>query len=313
MDVARVVEQLELEDIRPNPGRLTTKCPLSEHQHDYERPGFSVYTDDGTWICFKGCGQGDIISLVQRIKNLDIKGARAWLAKYSHVDVDTVLSRISTRKCLQKDKSVIQYFQADYDRQDATKTSSYILKRGFTKATVKKWGIRIDPVLHCLVIPIYDKENTLVGLVRREIPGYELPSNSKYLYSPGFSVADHLFGINHHDSKTNSVLLVEGPLDAMWLHQLGYTNTVALLGAYCSPNQAKLLSKLGHTLYLGLDMDQAGYEARERIKKEMSRKFILKDIEWATKDPQESTPEQVKEAIENSHGFISQLTQYKIR
>lgn len=311
MDVVRVVEQLELEDIRPNPDRLTTKCPLTEHQHDYERPGFSIYLDDGQWICFKGCGQGDIISLVQRIKNLDIKGARAWLAKYSHVDVDTVLSRISGQKCLQKDKSVIQYFQADYDRQDASTTSSYILKRGFTKKTVRDWGIRMDPVLHCLVIPICDKEGTIVGLVRREIPGNELPTKTKYLYSPGFSVADHLFGINHH--RGTSTIIVEGPLDAMWLHQLGYTNTVAILGAYCSPNQERLLSKLGHTLYLGLDMDQAGTEAKARIKKEMGRKFIIKEIEWPAKDPNECSPEQIKEAIENSYGYVSQLTKYKIR
>lgn len=311
MDVARVIEQLELEDIRLNPGRLTTKCPLNEHEHDYERPGFSVYLDDGQWICFKGCGQGDLVALVARIKNLDLKEAKAWIAKYAQVDAATVLSRISAKKCLHKEKSVIQYFQADYDRQDASRTSSYILKRGFTKETVKKWGIRMDPVLNCLVIPIYNKAGVLVGLVRREIPGNQLPSKSKYLYSPGFNVADNLFGINHH--RGSGTIVVEGPLDAIYLWQCGYTNSVSLLGAYCSPTQAQLLSKLGHTVYLGFDMDQAGSEARERMKKEYGKQFIFRNIEWLHKDPNECSPEEIKEAIDNAHGFISQLTQYKVR
>ena len=169
----------------------------------------------------------------------------------------------------------------------------------------------MDPVLHCLVIPIFDRREEIVGIIRREVPGFELPTKTKYLYSPGFSCADHLFGIHKHTGGTNSIV-VEGSLDAIWLHQLGFTNAVSILGAYCSPVQQRLLAKMGYTVYVGLDMDGAGLEARERMIKEMGGKFILKEIIWPEKDPQACTPEQVKEAIENSYGFITKNWKYPL-
>jgi DNA primase len=313
MDIIRVIEELDLEDVQYQPGdRVVAKCPFGNHEHDHERPGFSIFTDSGHWICFKGCGQGDVITLVAKRYETSFKEARAWLAKYAHVDVKGVISRITPKKTGQTEESVINYYQEDYDRQDSTKISRYILNRGFTKKILKDWGVRMDPYLHCLVIPVYDINNKIVGLIRREVPGHELPTRTKYWYSSGFNCADYLFGINHHNNST-STIVVEGSLDTIWLHQLGYTNTVAVLGAYCSPKQGRLLAKLGNTVYLGFDMDDAGREARARMLKDFGKMFIFKDIEWPKKDPQECTTEEIEGAMSESYGIITRKFKYKVR
>ncbi len=311
MDVIRVIEELDLEDIQYQPGRVVAKCPFGEHEHDHERPGFSIFTDTCHWICFKGCGQGDAIDLVARRYQTSSKEARAWLAKYSHTDVKGVLSKLASKRLDKPVESVINYYEEDYARQDATKISGYILNRGFTKATLKKWGVRMDPYLHCLVFPVYDRDEKIVGIIRREVPGHELPTRTKYWYSSGFNVADHLFGINHH-SGSPSTIIVEGALDAIWLHQLGYTNTVSVLGAYCSPRQGRLLAKLGHTVYLGYDMDDAGIEARGRTLRDHGGVFIFKDIAWPKKDPQECTAEEIAGAMSDAYGIVTRKSKYKI-
>lgn len=298
-DVVRVVGDLDLPYMRVVENRIVSGCPFKAHEHDFEHPGFSVFTDTGHWICFKGCGQGDMVELVSVVKEITLAEARKWLLKHIHVDMNEVILRLGNKESIVLETP--NYFQSDYDMQDSTKTSVYILQRGFTKSTVKIWGVRIDKVIHCLVIPIYSIDNELVGIVRREVPGYELPTRTKYWYSPGFSVSDHLFGANVH-RPLGSTILVEGPLDVMRLHQFGHTNAVALLGAHCSNNQQKLLAKLGNVVYTGLDMDEAGLIARKKIIKDLSGKFVVKVINWPEKDPGECSQEQVDEAIQQA-GF----------
>ncbi len=294
--VQNLAEQLDLDYFNVIENRIVAGCPFKTHEHDFERPGFSIFLDTGHWICFKGCGQGEMQELVAYVKEISNKDARKFIQKYSKLDIDGIIAKLANRTDFKTGESSINYFELDYNQQDKTKTSSYILGRGFTQDTIIDWGVRIDPVLHCLVIPIYSITGELVGLVRREVPGWELPTKSKYWYSPGFSCADHLFGANKHSPK-GSTILVEGPLDAMWLHQMGYTNAVAILGAYCSPAQQRLLTKLGNRVIVALDNDSAGQEATKRTLKDLAGKFILNTVEWPEKDPQTCTKKEIDAAI----------------
>lgn len=301
-NVFRVVEELDLAAAHVVENRIVAQCPYREHEHDFERPGFSVFLDTGHWICFKGCGQGDLVGLISDVQQISLPDAKKWLRKYIHPSIDDVLDSLKKKEYTTPNEDN-NYFKMDYEQQDATKTSTYILERGFTTATLKKFGVRIDPVLHCLVIPVLSIEGEVVGVIRREVPGYELPTRTKYWYSPGFSCSDHLFGASLHDPK-GSTIIVEGCLDAMWLHQCGYTNTVAILGSYCSPGQQRLLAKLGNTIFVGLDMDQAGQEARKRAIQDLRKNFILKIVEWSEKDPQECNQEQIDTAIRKAERGI---------
>jgi len=292
--IFRIIEELDLAAAHVVENRIIAQCPYREHEHDYERPGFSVFLDTGHWICFKGCGQGDLVNLISDVQHITLTDAKKWVRKFVHPNIDDVLERLKP-SIYYSNKKESNYFKMDYEQQDATKTSTYILERGFTTETLRKFGVRLDPVLHCLVIPIYSIDNEIVGVIRREVPGYELPTRTKYWYSPGFSCADHLFGASLHNLK-GSTIIVEGPLDVMRLHQYGYTNAVGLLGSYCSPSQRKILARLGHIVYVGLDNDEAGRTAAKRVIKDLSGQFVVKIIEWLQNDPGECTQEEVDSA-----------------
>ncbi len=309
--ILRIAEELDLAAAHVVENRVVAQCPFREHEHDFERPGFSIFMDTGHWICFKGCGQGDMMSLISSIKEITLTEAKSWIRKFVHPNIDDVLERLKPT-VYYSNKEIPNYYKQDWEQQDGTKTSQYILDRGFTPATLSKFGVRLDCVLHCLVIPIRDMDRHIVGVVRREVPGYELPTRTKYFYSPGFSCADHLFGIDQH-SPPGSIIVVEGPLDVMRLHQYGYTNAVGLLGSYCSPSQQRLLAKLGSTVYVGLDNDEAGRTAAKRVIKDLSGQFVVKVIEWPQNDPGECSQEEVDTAMEVAHGSFASLAKYKIR
>ncbi len=308
-NILRITEELDLAAAHVVENRVVAQCPFREHEHDFERPGFSIFMDTGHWICFKGCGQGDLIGLVSSSKGITPFEAKTWIRKYIHPNITDVLDRLKAKVYDRESEKTPNYYQQDYEQQDATKTSQYILDRGFTPSTLVKFGVRLDPVLRCLVIPIRDITGEIVGIVRREVPGYELPTRTKYFYSPGFNVADNLFGIDHHRPRGTSIL-VEGSLDVMRLHQYGYTNAVGLLGSFCSSSQRKLLAKLGHTVYVGLDNDEAGRTAAKRTIKDLSGQFVVKVIKWPENDPGECTQEQVDEAMEVAYVSFTGITKY---
>ena len=193
-------------------------------------------------------------------------------------------------------------YRLDYERQSATRTSEYILRRGFTPQTLRHWGFRYDADLQALIIPVFDLGGEkLVGVIRRMVPPVR-PGFPKYLYSPGFRRAEHLFG-GHLHPREGTVILVEGPLDAVWLHQNGYPEAVALMGVYCSKRQQALLARLGTTVILCLDNDEAGWEGTERL---MSQLSPLGDVMVAPllagrKDAQELTTAELGQVFGELH------------
>ena len=76
-----------------------------------------------------------------------------------------------------------------------------------------------------------------------------------------FQKGDNLYGYHlAKKSKENFMILVEGNVDVIMMHQYGFTNTVASLGTALTPNQAKLLNKY-QTIFIAYDNDEAGQKA----------------------------------------------------
>ena len=90
-------------------------------------------------------------------------------------------------------------------------------------------------------------------------------SKPKYINSPEnivYSKGKHLFGLNvAKKGDTKKLLIVEGYMDAISLHQRGITNVVAALGTALTTNQGWLLRKNAEQVILGFDADGAGQTA----------------------------------------------------
>lgn len=299
MDWEVLLEDLGIEIRQVSDQWIKGKCPWKDHEHDANKPGFCVRVDSGYYTCFKGCGQGSFDKLVQRILEVTEQEAHHWLLlRGGEVTSDALM------KCLdepepKKASIAIRVFQEDYDRQVADRTSSYILDRGFTMRTLKAWGFRYDPTIPAIVIPMYDISGQhLVGVIRREAVKDAQPN--KYMYSPDCKKSNHLFGANMHPRTTGQIIVVEGPLDAVWLHQCGIPSAVAVMGAYCSQTQQKLMTQLGTKVILAVDADESGRAMAVRLREQLSPWFAVTQVKFPTgcKDVQELSYDQVHKVFQ---------------
>ena len=104
----------------------------------------------------------------------------------------------------------------------------------------------------------------------------------KYLFSYGFAKSHSLFGINQI-YNTETLYVVEGALDCMWLNQNGFS-AVAVLGASISPTQMNLISSLHpDEVVLSLDNDDAGRKGMEKATIDMSERFMLSYLQLPKK------------------------------
>ncbi len=118
-----------------------------------------------------------------------------------------------------------------------------------------------------VMFPIINIRGKIIGFSGRAMPG-EDKMGGKYVNTsdtPVYKKSENLFGMNfaknHCDER---VILVEGNMDVISLHQAGFENVVAALGTSFTDEQAKLLSRYTKEIILIMDSDAAGQKAVRR-------------------------------------------------
>lgn len=115
-----------------------------------------------------------------------------------------------------------------------------------------------------LMFPVADVQGRVLGFGARKLGGARGP---KYVNSPTTTIyrkSELLFGAHQARAaaaKTGVVIVVEGYVDALAMHQAGVVNTVALMGTAVSGEQIAVLKRLAPTVVLMLDGDDAGAQA----------------------------------------------------
>lgn len=137
-----------------------------------------------------------------------------------------------------------------------------------------------DKFRHRLMIPIADERGRVIGFGARAL---RPDDNPKYLNSPQtllFDKSHTLFALDHAANairQSETVVIVEGYLDAIQAHQAGYTNVVAQMGTALTDGQLKLIApKWAKKIIMALDSDAAGQNATRRSL-EVAREALTKD------------------------------------
>lgn len=176
-------------------------------------------------------------------------------------------------------------------------------------------GKFIDRFRKRLMFPIQDTRNRVIAFGGRVLDD----SKPKYINSPEnvvYSKGKHLFGLNvAKKEQIKKIIIVEGYMDAISLHQRGITNVVASLGTAMTESQGRLLRKSSEQVIIGYDADGAGQSATLRgleILQNLGCDIRILQIEGA-KDPDEFVtkygPERFLKYVDNA---IS-LVEYKIK
>lgn len=129
-----------------------------------------------------------------------------------------------------------------------------------------------------VVFPIWDHTGKVRGFSSRAVKEDQKP---KYLNSGEsfiFDKGNTLYGFNiakNNIRSDDSVIICEGNMDVIVLHQYGFRNSVGTMGVALSQNSVKLLSSMTKKIYLAMDSDNAGIKAMERINSDFLDQDIL--------------------------------------
>lgn len=181
-------------------------------------------------------------------------------------------------------------------------TYKYFYTRGFTSETLKNFKIGRDLVSKTVTVPIYDDESNLVGVIGRYIDPNR-PSNQRYKVYENTFTGDYVFPQDKCKSIDDVIIIVEGLLDSLYMHQLGYTNTVALLTNFLSESQANWIRKRASRVIDLTDNDEMGDIATQSILTKMKYKRGVRVINAkhlypkGKKDPCDCTEEDIKSII----------------
>lgn len=168
--------------------------------------------------------------------------------------------------------STIAHFGLGYSNKTSNDLYQYLKKQGYTDDLLKESGLITfdeargvyDKFWNRVMFPIMDVNNRVIGFGGR-VMGDGMP---KYLNSPETKLFDksrNLYGMNFaRISRKPNIIICEGYMDVIALHQAGFTNAVASLGTAFTGLQANLLKRYTNEVLITYDSDAAGTKAALR-------------------------------------------------
>jgi len=283
-------------------GNFKAPCPF----HDEKSPSFVVSPQKQIFHCF-GCGAGgDSVKFVMEYEKLNYPEALEKLAESYNFTLTYTDNKHNKPRSQVMDK-LNEYYQTLLSQNQTA--LSYIKERGIYENSVEKFGIGYAPESNAtlnyirsqqfsikeaidmgvvgynqernqtyarfverITFPIFSANGSIVGFGGRTITGHQ----AKYVNSPETAFfnksrllyAYHLAKQSLH--KKGEIIITEGYLDVIMLHQAGFDNAVATLGTALTHEHLPLLRKGSPRVVMAYDGDKAGRAAALKASKLLS-------------------------------------------
>lgn len=272
-------------------------CPF----HNEKTPSFTVYENTQSFYCFGCGAGGDSVSFMRKIENLDYIDAVKVLAQRAGMQMpddgyDDSLSK-KRRTILEINRETARFYHNYMMSEQGKVGLQYFLNRGLSQKTIRHFGLgyapnKWDELLKHLKSKGYNVSDMLAaGVVRKGEKGYYdyfrnrvmTPiidvrgnfiafggrvlddSKPKYINTSDtlvYKKTNEVFGLNYaKDSGKDSLILCEGYMDVIAMHQAGFTNAVAGCGTALTNEQVRLISRYAKEIILVYDNDEAGQKA----------------------------------------------------
>lgn len=300
-------------------------CPF----HSEKTPSFSVSPDKQIYHCFGCGKGGGVINFIMEIEGLSFPEAVEFLARRAGMPMpdqenDAEAKRRARMYALNKDAA--RFFYEQLKSPAGVRGREYMAGRKISPATATNFGLGYAPeswdVLgtamrakgysnqelvdadlirpgkrngfydtfrNRLMFPVIDVRGNVIGFSGRILGDGE----PKYLNTKEtlvFNKGRNLFALNlAKKSKSSYLILVEGNVDVVSLHQAGFDSAIASLGTSLTAEQARLISRYANEVVLAYDNDGAGAKASQRAIGIFEKLDVkVKVLRWeGAKDPDE--------------------------
>ena len=274
-------------------------CPF----HNERTPSFAVNPAGQFYHCF-GCGKGGgVINFIMEIENLSYPDAVAFLAKRAGMQMpEDSFDRDAKKRSrlLAANRDAARWFYEQLVTPEGKRCTDYMAGRRIAPAIARRFGLGFAPqrseafldamrqkgysdwelsdadlirrgdhgfystFRDRLMFPIIDVRGNVIGFSGRTLGD----AGAKYLNSKDtlvFNKGRNLFALNlAKKSKAGYIILSEGNIDIVALHQAGFDSAVASLGTSLTPEQARLISRYTNEVIIAYDNDGAGIKASQR-------------------------------------------------
>ena len=279
---------------------LVGLCPF----HNEKTPSFTVYPATQSFYCFGCGAGGDAITFLKKIENLDYLDAVKTLAQRAGLQMpqegfDDSLSK-RRRRILEMNREAARFYHSVLLSPEGKVGYDYYIGRALSAATINHFGLGFAPnqwdalLKHMRAKGYQPAELVDAGLVRKGQKGYYdnfrnrvmTPiidvrgnviafggrvlddSKPKYINTGDtlvYKKTNELFALNFaKDSKEDALILCEGYMDVIAMHQAGFTNAVAGCGTALTTEQVRLISRYAKEVILTYDADEAGQKALQK-------------------------------------------------
>jgi len=216
-------------------------------------------------------GQAEMSNRRKRMLDLNREAARHFHSMLSAPTGEAAREYLATRGI---SKASVTRFGIGVAPDSWTTLLDAMIKKGFKKQELfdaglcrrgKKEDGAYDFFRNRLMFPIIDVRGNVIGFSGRRL---DAGKDYKYLNSPDtpvFTKSRNLFGLNlAKKSKAGMLILVEGNIDVVMLHQAGFDCAVAPLGTALTSEQSRLLSQYTERIVVVFDSDEMGQKATLR-------------------------------------------------
>lgn len=279
---------------------LVGLCPF----HNEKTPSFTVYPATQSFYCFGCGTGGDAITFLKKIENLDYLDAVKTLAQRAGLQMpqegfDDSLSK-RRRRILEMNREAARFYHSVLLSPEGKVGYDYYIGRALSAATINHFGLGFAPnqwdalLKHMRAKGYQPAELVDAGLARKGQKGYYdnfrnrvmTPiidvrgnviafggrvlddSKPKYINTGDtlvYKKTNELFALNFaKDSKEDALILCEGYMDVIAMHQAGFTNAVAGCGTALTTEQVRLISRYAKEVILTYDADEAGQKALQK-------------------------------------------------
>lgn len=275
-------------------------CPF----HNEKTPSFVVYPSTRSFYCFGCQKGGDVISFVMESEHLGYLEAVKQLAARAGIAVpdeaDDKTSRLKI-DILSANRDAARFFFTKLNSDEGTQARGYLRRRGLSNDTIVRFGIGYAPdswgeltehmtkkghssetlrqaglcargrngdydvFRNRIIFPIIDVRGNVVAFGGRRLNEADRAKYVNTSDTPVYKKSRNLYALNIAKANPERrIIIAEGYLDVIALHQASFTSAVAALGTALTPEQAHLIRQYADEVVLCYDADEAGQKATRR-------------------------------------------------
>lgn len=336
IDVVEFLELTGVKNISVRGDEVMFSCPFPGHKHGDTNPSASMNANNTAWLCFGCQRRGNAATFLAEIEECSVFVARKWLREYFgggfrepihslSAEIDEMFMRGGEDEIdvlnPPIDETYIQPFMVNWasvaknlDVAAQFAGMTYLIDRGFSYRILDDYEIGYDMVDERVVLTIRDLDGVLIGFKGRatrpeQQPRYRVYGRPRFAFKP-YSTGEVVYLANKAKALGGDIIVCEGELNALKMHQYGFINAVGISGASFTKSHADVIARIADRAILYFDSDDAGASGARIAADLLVSRIPVLAVPPHDRDAADSTKEEVEALINQAKTVLDPTNTY---